>query len=52
MAAAFLPYVLGRIVDNGLQHGLDRTLWLGCAVLFAVGMVQVGCNVWGHRLDV
>ncbi|WP_448061892.1 ABC transporter ATP-binding protein [Cellulomonas hominis] len=52
VAAAFLPYVLGRIVDSGLQHGLDRTLWLGLTVLFAVGMVQVGCNVWGHRLDV
>ncbi len=52
VAGAMLPLVLGRVVDGGLEHGLDRGLWLGCAVFFAVGMVQVGANVWGHRLEV
>ncbi|HEY0217892.1 MAG TPA: ABC transporter ATP-binding protein [Cellulomonas sp.] len=52
VAAALLPYVLGRVVDGGLSHGLDRTLWLGCLAFFALGMVQVGANVWGHRLEV
>lgn len=52
VAAAMLPLVLGRIVDGGLEHGLDRRLWLGCAGFFALGMVQVMANVWGHRLEV
>ncbi|HEX5333835.1 MAG TPA: ABC transporter ATP-binding protein [Cellulomonas sp.] len=52
VAAAALPYVLGRIIDGGLTDGLSRTLWLGCAAFGAVGLVQVGANVWGHRLDV
>ncbi|MGV8976999.1 MAG: ABC transporter transmembrane domain-containing protein [Cellulomonas sp.] len=52
LAAATMPYVLGRIIDGGLTGGLSRTLWLGCAAFGAVGLVQVGANVWGHRLDV
>ncbi|CAN5429716.1 ABC transporter ATP-binding protein [soil metagenome] len=52
VSAAAMPYVLGRVVDGGLAHGLSRTLWLGCATFGAVGLVQVGANVWGHRLDV
>ena len=52
VAAASMPYVLGRIIDGGLGDGLSRSLWLGCAAFGAVGLVQVGANVWGHRLDV
>src|SRR5450830_290430 len=52
VAAAAMPYVLGRIIDGGLADGLSRSLWLGCAAFGAVGLVQVGANVWGHRLDV
>jgi len=52
VAAAALPYVLGRIIDGGLTDGLSRSLWLGCAAFGAVGLVQVGANVWGHRLDI
>lgn len=52
VAAAMMPYALGRIVDDGLDGGLDRALWLGCLAIFALGMVQAGSNVWGHRLDV
>jgi ABC-type multidrug transport system fused ATPase/permease subunit len=51
-AAAAMPYVLGRIIDSGLADGLNRSLWLGCAEFGAVGLVQVGSNVWGHRLDI
>ncbi len=52
VAAALLPWQLGRIVDGGLEHGLGRQLWLGCLALAALGLVQVGANVWGHRLEV
>lgn len=52
LAAAAMPYVLGRIIDGGLAEGLSATLWTGCAALAAVGLVQVVCTMWGHRLDV
>ncbi|WP_082812544.1 ABC transporter transmembrane domain-containing protein [Cellulomonas timonensis] len=52
VTAAVMPYLVGRIVDGGLEHGLGAELWKGCAVLAAVGLVQLVANVWGHRLDV
>lgn len=52
VAAALLPWQLGRVVDHGLDAGLSRALWLGCLGVFALGMVQVVANVWGHRLEV
>ncbi|NMR18952.1 ABC transporter ATP-binding protein [Cellulomonas fimi] len=52
VAGAFLPLVIGRIVDDGLDGGLSRTLWTGCLLLVAVGAVQIVANVVGHRLDV
>lgn len=52
LAAAGMPYLLGRIIDGGLAAGLSAELWAGCGALVAVGLVQVVCNVWGHRLDV
>lgn len=52
VAAALLPWQLGRVVDDGLDDGLSTSLWLGCLGVFGLGMVQVGTNVWGHRLDV
>ncbi|GIG35318.1 multidrug ABC transporter permease [Cellulomonas pakistanensis] len=52
VAAALLPWQLGRVVDDGLDEGLGRALWLGCLGVLALGMVQVVTNVWGHRLDV
>jgi ABC-type multidrug transport system fused ATPase/permease subunit len=52
VAAALLPWQLGRVVDDGLDDGLSAALWLGCLGVLALGMVQVGTNVWGHRLDV
>jgi ABC-type multidrug transport system fused ATPase/permease subunit len=52
VAAALLPWALGRVVDDGLDSGLDRTLWLGCLTFFGIGMVQVVMNLVGHRLEV
>lgn len=52
VAAALLPWQLGRVVDDGLDDGLSSALWLGCLGVLALGMVQVGTNVWGHRLEV
>lgn len=52
LAAAGMPYVLGRIIDGGLAAGLSAELWAGCGALVAVGLVQVVCTMWGHRLDV
>lgn len=52
VAAALLPWQLGRVVDDGLDDGLSSALWLGCLGVFLLGMVQVVANVWGHRLDV
>lgn len=52
VAGALQPLALGMVVDDGLTHGLSSGLWSGCLLLFALGMVQVGANVWGHRLEV
>jgi ABC-type multidrug transport system fused ATPase/permease subunit len=52
VAAALMPWQLGRVVDDGLDDGLSSALWLGCLGIAGLGMVQVLTNVWGHRLDV
>ena len=52
VALVALPYVLGRLVDDGLDDGLSRELWLGSLALLGVGLVLVVCNVVGHRLEV
>ncbi len=49
---AALPYVLGRAIDDGLQHGLTRPLLMWCLVLAGVGLVTVVSNSVGHRFDV
>lgn len=46
------PYLLGRTIDAGLDAGLSSALLVGCALLLAAGLVQVGANVVGHRIDV
>lgn len=52
VSLAALPYVLGRVVDGGLDGGLSGELLTGCLVLLGVGLVLVVCNVVGHRLEV
>ena len=52
VAGAFLPFVIGRIIDGGLTDGLSPALLRGCLALAALGLVQVAGNVVGHRLDV
>lgn len=52
LAQAALPYVLGRAVDDGLEHGLTWPLLRWCLVLAAVGLVTVLANAIGHRFDV
>lgn len=52
VSMAALPYLLGRVVDDGLDGGLSRELWLGCLLLLGAGLVMVVSNVVGHRLDV
>ena len=52
VAQAALPYMIGRLVDEGLEDGLSRSLLTGCLLLAGVGLVQVLANVLGHRCDV
>lgn len=52
VSLAVLPYMLGRLVDDGLDSGLSSDLWTGCLLLLGVGLVMVTANVVGHRLDV
>ncbi|WP_298456186.1 ABC transporter ATP-binding protein [uncultured Cellulomonas sp.] len=52
VAGALLPYMLGRVVDDGLADGVSPALLAGCAALLGVGLVQAGANVVGHRLEV
>lgn len=52
VGGALMPWALGSVVDSGLDSGLSRELFAGCAVIAAIGMVQVLANVWGHRFDV
>ncbi|MDT0166091.1 ABC transporter ATP-binding protein [Actinotalea sp. AC32] len=52
VSMALLPYLLGRVVDDGLDGGLPRELVEGCLLLLAAGLVMVVANVVGHRWDV
>ena len=38
---AALPYVLGRAIDDGLEHGLTWPLLRWCLVLLGIGVVSV-----------
>ena len=49
VAAAVMPFLLGRVVDTGLAHGLSRELWTGCLLLLGVGAFQALANVVDHR---
>lgn len=49
---AALPYVLGRAIDDGLEHGLTAPLLRWCLVLLGIGAVSVVAGAVGHRFDV
>lgn len=49
VAAAMMPYLLGRVVDHGIDHGLSPELWRGCLALLGVGALQALANVMDHR---
>ncbi len=50
VAAAVLPYLLGRVIDTGLEHGLDAALWRTTLLLLAVGVFGALANVIEHRV--
>jgi ABC-type multidrug transport system fused ATPase/permease subunit len=52
VSMAALPYLLGRLVDDGLDDGMSRELLVGCLLILGAGLVMVVANVVGHRLDV
>jgi len=52
VASAVMPYLLGRVVDTGLDQGLSRPLWTGCLLLLGAGSVGVLANVVEHRRSV
>ncbi|WP_372593260.1 ABC transporter transmembrane domain-containing protein [Actinotalea sp.] len=49
VATALLPYLLGRVLDHGLQDGPTDEVVRGVLVLLAVGTVGVLANVVEHR---
>ena len=49
VAAAMMPFLLGRAVDHGIDHGLSPELWRSCLALLAVGALQALANVMDHR---
>lgn len=52
VSLAALPFLLGRVVDTGLDDGLSRDLLVGCLLILGAGLVLVLGNVFGHVLDV
>jgi ABC-type multidrug transport system fused ATPase/permease subunit len=52
VASAVMPFLLGRVVDSGLDQGLSRPLWTGCLLLLGAGSVGVLANVVEHRRSV
>ncbi|WP_225753064.1 ABC transporter ATP-binding protein [Actinotalea sp. Marseille-Q4924] len=52
VSLAALPFLLGRVVDTGLDDGLSRDLLVGCLLILGAGVVLALGNVFGHVLDV
>lgn len=52
VSLAALPFLLGRVVDTGLDGGLSRDLLVGCLLILGAGLVLALGNVVGHVLDV
>lgn len=49
VSSAAAPYLLGRAVDSGLDHGLDSGLWTWVLAVLGAGLVGALSNVVEHR---
>lgn len=49
---ALLPYLTGRAIDGGLEHGFGPDLWRAAGSLAALGIVSAAAGAIGHRFDV
>ncbi len=49
---AFLPYLTGRAIDDGLQQGFGPDLLRAAGTLLALGLVSAAASAVGHRFDV
>jgi len=49
---AFLPYLTGRAIDDGLEQGFGPDLLRAAGSLLALGLLSAGASALGHRFDV
>lgn len=49
---AFLPYLTGTAIDDGLTHGFGPALWRAAGLLLLLGAVSATASAIGHRFDV
>lgn len=49
---AFLPYLTGRAIDDGLEHGFGPDLLGAAGLLLTLGLVSAAASATGHRFDV
>jgi ABC-type multidrug transport system fused ATPase/permease subunit len=49
---AFLPYLTGRAIDDGLEQGFGPDLLRAAGSLLALGLLSAGASAVGHRFDV
>ncbi|UCN15714.1 ABC transporter ATP-binding protein/permease [Cellulomonas iranensis] len=49
---AFLPYLTGRAIDDGLADGFGPALLQAAGLLLTLGLVSAAASAVGHRYDV
>ncbi|MCC2312716.1 ABC transporter transmembrane domain-containing protein [Cellulomonas xiejunii] len=49
---AFLPYLTGRAIDDGLEQGFGPDLLKAAGSLLALGLLSAGASALGHRFDI
>ena len=49
---AFLPYLTGRAIDDGLEQGFGPDLLRAAGALLTLGLVSAAASAIGHRFDV
>ncbi|UZN02166.1 ABC transporter ATP-binding protein [Cellulomonas sp. S1-8] len=49
---AFLPFLTGRAIDDGLEQGFGPDLLRAAGALLTLGLVSAGASAIGHRFDV